>query len=444
MLACALATLAVLITPVILFAHARLVRSVPPAAGWVNTPPTAIKLWFSEPPELRFTSISLLDSAGTAIPLGSPEAIANEAMAVSAFVTAPMSIGRYTVVWKTAAAAGHATTGKFNFIVTKAPPPPPAAASSPTPENAPIVLVEPPQAATAKAVRWLELVAVLTLIGALVFRLFVLGEAEWASTLVDDSSERSRRLAQTALLLFIVASLTRLVIQSDLIPSAATARLAAVIATARHTRWGRGWMIGAGSAAITLAGLLGVRVHVVGWIVAALGTVGICLGEALTGHAGVVARHSSVAVAADLAHFLGAGGWLGGLAAVVWCGLPALHDIEATRAARNGSQLVRAYHRAAIECVALVALTAIIALWVRLDAVSDLWTTDYGRIVLLKISIVVILLGFGLHHWRRIVTPEWDLQTAPRFQRSAAAELLVGAVVAAVTAVLVATPLPSP
>src|SRR4029077_19581252 len=81
-LACVLATLAVLITPVLLFAHARLVRSVPPADGWVNAPPTAIRLWFSEAPELQFTTISLVDSAGAAISLGSPEAIANDAMGV--------------------------------------------------------------------------------------------------------------------------------------------------------------------------------------------------------------------------------------------------------------------------------------------------------------------------------------------------------------------------
>jgi copper transport protein len=442
-LAGGLATLAVLITPVVLFAHARLVRSVPPADGWVNVPPTAIKLWFSEAPELRFTTVSLLDSAAVAISLGSVEAIPNEPTGVSAFVTAPMGVGKYTVVWRTAAADGHATSGRFDFIVTRAPSPPvvPGVAGS-APTNARAVTSEPPQSGTVRAIRWLELVAVLTLIGALVFRLFVLGEAGWAANLVEDSAARACRLALAALVVFIVASLIRLVIQSDLIPNAANARIAAIMATARQTRWGRGWTTGAGSAIVTLAGLLAVRASPVGWIVAALGTVGICLGQALTGHAGVVPRHSSVAVAADLAHFLGAGGWLGGLAAVLRCGLPALADLDEQRARRNGSALIRAYHRAAMECVALVALTALIALWVRLNAVSDLWTTGYGRIVLLKFSIVALLLGFGWHHWRKVVAPDWDAQTASRFQRTAAAELLVGAVVAAVTAVLVATALP--
>ena len=138
---------------------------------------------------------------------------------------------------------------------------------------------------------------------------------------------------------------------------------------------------------MTLVGLLAVRASAVGWIVAALGTVGICLGEALTGHAGVVARHSSVAVAVDLAHFLGAGGWLGGLAAVLRCGLPVLADLDPNRAARNGSQLVRAYHRAAMECVVLVAITAAIALWIRLDAFErslDYWLRTGGAIEVLS------------------------------------------------------------
>ncbi|HTE43769.1 MAG TPA: CopD family protein, partial [Gemmatimonadaceae bacterium] len=124
--------------------------------------------------------------------------------------------------------------------------------------------------------------------------------------------------------------------------------------------------------------------------------------------------------------------------------LPVLQGLDDEgRAARNGSLLVRAYHKAALECVTLVVISAAVALWLRLDAFDELWTTDYGRYVLVKFGVVLVALGFGWHHWRNMVLPEWDLDTAPRFQRSAASELIVGAIIAAVTVGLVATSLPT-
>ena len=55
---------------------------------------------------------------------------------------------------------------------------------------------------------------------------------------------------------------------------------------------------------------------------------------------------------------------------------------------------------------------------------------------------VLVALAFGLYHWKRVVTPEWDDDTRFRFQRSATGELIVGAIILAITALLVATALP--
>ena len=150
-----------------------------------------------------------------------------------------------------------------------------------------------------------------------------------------------------------------------------------------------------------------------------------------------------LAVGVDVAHVLGAGGWLGGLTAVLLSGLPALRSLEDVERARAGSRLVRSFHHAAAQCVALVVATAAIAAWLRLGAVDALWTTSYGRILMLKIALVVVLLMFGWYHRRTAVVPEWDGGTKSRFLRSAVGELLVGALVLAVTAVLVGTALPT-
>jgi len=140
---------------------------------------------------------------------------------------------------------------------------------------------------------------------------------------------------------------------------------------------------------------------------------------------------------------VGASGWLGGLAAVLLCGVPAtrLTDDATRRAA--GQRLIRAYHRTATVCVALVLISAVIAAWTRLGSFAALTGSAYGQILLIKIVLAVGLLGFGWFHYRTVVTPEWNDDTGFRFKRSAALELVVGAALLAATAMLISTALPN-
>ena len=162
----------------------------------------------------------------------------------------------------------------------------------------------------------------------------------------------------------------------------------------------------------------------------------------MTGHPGAMGRQAPFAVAVDVAHFLSAGGWLGGLTCVLLCGLPALRAPDESVRAAAGCRLVRTYHRTAMECVVLTIVSALIAAWLRFPSMSDLWTTEYGLALLRKIVVVVIVLSFGFFHWRRAVVPDWSAKTPKRFRISATLELLAGAVVIALTAVLISTALP--
>jgi putative copper export protein len=291
-------------------------------------------------------------------------------------------------------------------------------------------------------VRWAELVAAMVLVGAVVFRLFVLPAAQWPVHEVADASDRARRLAASVAMLFLAASLTRLVGQSDLAMTESVSRGAAILSTIRYTRWGHGWSFSAAGAVIALTGFFVARTARSAWILAGLGAVAVCVGEAMTGHPGAMGGQAPLAVAVDVAHFLSAGGWLGGLTCVLLCGLPALHALDDGARAAAGGRLVRTYHRTAMECVLLTILTAVIAAFLRFPTMSDLWTTEYGLALLRKIVVVVIVLAFGFFHWRRAVVRDWSAKTPNRFRISATLELLAGAVVIALTAVLISTALP--
>jgi putative copper export protein len=211
----------------------------------------------------------------------------------------------------------------------------------------------------------------------------------------------------------------------------------------QDTRWGHGWLLGLVGAGIAVLGFVMPRAAKSGWILAGIGVAAIVTSESLTGHAGAATNYMPLAVGVDVAHVLGAGGWLGGLTAVLLSGLPALRPLDDADRALAGSRLVRSFHRAAVQCVILVVATAVVAAWLRLGALDALWTSVYGRILLLKIALVIVVLGFGWYHRRTAVVPAWDSDTKFRFERTATGELLVGALVLAVTAVLISTALPA-
>lgn len=448
------AAVALFITPAIVFAHARLVRSSPTANASLPAPPDRIALWFSERPELRFTSVQLLDSAGHVIAMGAPRVDVDLAGVVAA-ITAPLGVGRYTVVWRTAAADGHPTSGKFAFTVTSAPATSPIVApAGGAPDSVsvridtvarriPNSIVQPERPpAMPTAARWAELVAALSLIGALIVRLAVLPRADLPSETFIDASDRLRRLGHATLTLFVLATLMRVAAESTLVMGDGESRLHAMLVAVRDTRWGHGWSFGAAGAVLAIVGLFAARRSMSGWVAAAVGAVLICLGEALTGHAAASSR-SALAIAADVTHVLGAGGWIGGLAALLLSVFPAIGALEQVQESRVGSRVVRAYHATAVESVAIVAISALLAAWLRLPAVNALWSTTYGRILLIKVCVVLVVLAFGGYHYRSAVSVEWGAGTAGKFRRSAAAELVVGAIVVAITAVLISTPLPT-
>lgn len=442
LLAIAVAIIGVLVTPAILFAHARLVRSDPSADGSLSKAPTSLRLWFSERPELRFTTIGLSDSAGSPVQLGAVGRIPGDAMGLSASISTPLANGRYTVSWRTAADDGHPTSGTFAFVVAVPTNGAVVLAGADTPRAATKhAIVEPPVSVTVPtAVRWADLVAVLTIVGTAVFGLFVLPGASLPPDVVRDARDRTRRLANAVLLLFVVTTVWRLAAQTSLLPSSVRGGTA-MLTVLHDTSWGKGWIVGAIGIAVAALGLLMARSSRVGWALTGIGAAAIAASEGLTGHP-AAATNVPLAAAVDVVHVIGAGGWIGGLAAVALCGLAATRRSEVAGGTTASHQLVRSFHRSAVVCVSIVLLTALAGAWLRLSSLSDLWTTGYGFVLLVKLLLVLVLLAFGWFHWRTAVIPDWTDDTRFRFRRSAALELVVGACIIAATAVLITTALP--
>src|SRR3954467_1751321 len=114
------ASLAVLCLPLALWAHAHLRRREPAANARLASPPSAIRLWFTERPELAFTPVRLRALGSTEIALGTTARMTDDAMGVTVPIASSLRPGKYTVLWRTAAADGHASSGSFGFELTGA------------------------------------------------------------------------------------------------------------------------------------------------------------------------------------------------------------------------------------------------------------------------------------------------------------------------------------
>ncbi|MCB9411602.1 MAG: cytochrome c oxidase assembly protein [Actinobacteria bacterium] len=119
-----------------------------------------------------------------------------------------------------------------------------------------------------------------------------------------------------------------------------------------------------------------------GWFVLALAALSFA---PLAGHAAGYGDHD-LALTSGVAHTWAAAAWAGGLLALAlhaW-----RHDPGVTQAAAR-------YSNIALISVAFLALTGVGNAYTRMDTVSDLWNSGYGRLVFTKTIILVVLVGLA-------------------------------------------------
>jgi putative copper resistance protein D len=153
---------------------------------------------------------------------------------------------------------------------------------------------------------------------------------------------------------------------------------------------------------------------------------GLIVPIALVGHAGATPGSAGdVHFASDMLHLLAAAGWLGAL--------PALAMLLA-RARRENEPAWRAFavmatHRFSwlgVACVVALLTSGIVNSWNLLGGPRDLLTTDYGRLLLLKIGLFVAMLGIAAAN-RFHLTPQLPAAGALRaLQRNTYAETGLG------------------
>lgn len=144
-------------------------------------------------------------------------------------------------------------------------------------------------------------------------------------------------------------------------------------------------------------------------------------------------------------HILAASTWLGTLAVMLLAGIRSLMRAPAEGASRQraAANIVNAFTPVALTAATVLALSGVTTAWLHLKRPPALWQTDYGRALIFKLCLVLLVAASGWWNWKRLKpSMAGDEGSVARLNRSAIAELAFAAAVLAATAVLVSLPSP--
>jgi putative copper export protein len=290
------------------------------------------------------------------------------------------------------------------------------------------------------AIRFAIYAAVLGLLGACAFVLLVVRRVRGlglASDLyAEEAAAKAKRMALVCACVLAVALPARLIAQSLVLFDAPFEIVRAIPVT----NWGRAWLLQVAGVVLAFIALSRVReTSVRAWRVAAVGGAAVALGFSLSGHATAARIAPMLAVIVDCTHMIAAGSWAGTLAALAFVGLPvALGGPEETRGS-TALALVNAFSPLALFSAGVLVVTGTFSAWEQLGSFAMLFSTQYGRQLIVKLAAVALMMAIGAINWR-MLKPKLGTEPAARaIRRSALREVTVAAFIILTTAYLVAS-----
>jgi len=418
-----IAALVALAVPASAFAHASVRATSPSYRQRVERSPQIVSLRFDQVVKAFPNSVLVLSSNGEVLS-GTTRNSADPHV-----IAAPVKLlprGAYTVRWHAMSSDGHVVSGVWTFGVRAAAPPPTEAYGASGPTRA------------EDLVRWAYFLGLVLVVGGLGFRLLILPDP-----LPRAAEARFFKVVGLGIVGVLEVGIVAFLLRAEDALQLPFGRLlyGDLSPIASGTRFGTAFIamtlgFALVAALVFLAWLLETRTLLWAAFIAALV---FASGLSLSGHSAADAGSSWLSELADWVHLSAASLWLGGLVqltVVVWPKAPELRRRAFLRYARTAPVLISLLLAAGIYLSVL-----------RLPHVSDLWTHGYGHVLLVKLALVCVALGWGgLHHLvARPLVERGDGRVLGILPRSLLGEASVGMAVLLLAAILVdSKPPPQP
>lgn len=396
-------------------AHGFSIGGEPEPYAILEAAPSRVVVMMTEPVEPSFSHVRVLDADGTEYATGKPYSADGNTSRLGIDVGS-LPNGTYTVAWEARwLSDGHDTKGTYGFALGNATLPADFGAS-----GAANAFAGPD--ALEVFLRTTLFIGAFLAVGGILFFLIVDKGASgprgaWRAQVVALAGAVGVALASLLLLLRLTAA------GYDTSPGAALGLLAR---SATETQIG---------------GVLAVRILVSGALALLLGitlrnasrmTLLAATGAALpllptltfTSHAAAAGLGLNLPILVDITHVLAGAAWVGGLPLLAW----GLRHAPADDA-KGAASLATRFSRYAMLASAAVILTGVGSTLARLPGLAGLWTTPYGQVLVAKVGLVAILVGFGA--WNQFVLIPRGMRRAARGWRRLSSSSGIEAAVAA-------------
>ncbi|EDO1159571.1 TPA: copper resistance CopC/CopD family protein [Listeria innocua] len=418
-----LIVLYILIVPVQhVSAHAYLENSNPADQSHIKTAPEKVTLVFNEEIEADFPLIEVKDSSGKRVETGKTAVSKKNNHMVEASLPADLKADVYSVSWRVVSADGHAVTGIISFKLgdTKA-----TFQESEVPSSGVDLQISSIQ----KAILY---IGFSLFIGVLVFGLGLYPRKEQIS---EKISGRLKKVTWIALALLGVALFMQLFVQTSITTgvsiseSFGPSKLAAFLTTKTGYIWISEFIVWLLLAIFTIMMFFKNKQ----WSWFALLTESALIGylifaKAQNGHAAASAD-KIVSITADMLHMIAASVWVGGI-------LVLLFVLPKTGKAR---EVWSRFAIIAIIAVASILVSGLLMAVMNIGQMSNLFTTNYGKILLFKIGLFLLMALLGLGHYIYLKLKNKKLPF-----KTILIELIIGTIILIVASVLTNVQTPPP
>ena len=211
-----------------------------------------------------------------------------------------------------------------------------------------------------------------------------------------------------------------------------------------ETQFGQVWQLRLGlivaAFVLVASGLAQIQASKVLTVVLWVASIVFLVSLAWISHAAAATAHT-FGMLGDMLHLCAAGLWMGGLVPLAIF-LASKH--ASSSLVETGARVVRRFSTLSLCCVSVLVVSGISNSWVLVGSIHALFTTPYGRLLLVKLSLFAMLVSFGARNRflvkAKLTKARGDPDSLVQLRRNVLWEACLGVAVVTIVACLGVTP----
>ena len=378
------------------YAHAFVVKSDPSPSQSLSIPPTKVDVYFSDPVDIKYSQLKVLDSDGKQIQIGDQQYINNDQSTLSVALSPNIKNGIYTVSTKVLDQTdGHVTENAFVFGVGQE-----------VPQNLSTTSNNYQEVSIPEAVaRFPSLVGQVIVTGIVASTLWLWEPINKISRLKDVLSQPRLNIENSMIKLSIIGSIVILVANFAMIVVQAYSINAGIL-DAINTKFGNMWVLRM-ILSSALFGLSFVTYYKAkkkpmilskAYLLALLGvSFSVLLTTSLISHGAATGK--IVPILLDFFHNVFASLWIGGVIYIAFIVMPHLKQITSTNQSLSTiSLLIPRFSTLVIAVLGAVTITGPFLLYTIEGNLSLTLASFYGKILIVKLSLAAAMISLGAYN----------------------------------------------